>query len=201
MTDMTITYPLGSSLYVNVTNRCTNRCSFCIRNTQAGVGAGMSLWLEREPTVAEIIEDIEKHDLAEYKEIVFCGFGEPMFRVYDIIEVCKRLKEKQEVLIRINTNGHGNLIHGKDVTPLLTGRVDSVSISLNAKNAVEYQAICRSDYGEQGFDAMLDFAVKCKQYVSSVVLSVVDIMHEDDIKECEEIAERLGTGFRIRHYG
>ncbi|NLY42734.1 MAG: TIGR04100 family radical SAM protein [Clostridiaceae bacterium] len=197
---MIITYVLGKSLYVNITNRCTNCCSFCIRNTEQGVGTGVNLWLEREPTVKEIIDSIMSHDLSLYDEIVFCGYGEPMIRTYDIVEVCKEIREKSSIPIRINTNGHANMIYGKDVTPLLKGLVDTISISLNAKNAEEYQRLCHSKYGEEAFAGMLDFAVRCKEYVPEVILSVVNVISKEDIEECRKIAQRLGVKFRIRNY-
>ncbi|MGE4282556.1 MAG: TIGR04100 family radical SAM protein [Clostridia bacterium] len=197
---MVITYELGSSLYVNITNRCTNRCSFCIRNTAQGVGTGDNLWLEREPTVEEIIGDIEGHNLSKYKEIVFCGYGEPMMRTLEIVEVCKYVKKKSNLLIRINTNGHANLTYKKDITPLLEGLVDCISISLNAKNAAEYAEACQSDYGEEAYHGMLDFARKCKSYVPRVILTVVDVMSKEDIEQCREIAKDVGVNFRVRHY-
>ena len=197
---MIITYLIGNSLYVNVTNRCTNRCTFCIRNTLGGIGEGIDLWLNREPSVNEIIASIKNRDLKEYQEIVFCGYGEPIIRFYDIMEVCRSIKKDSDIPIRINTNGHANEIHGKDITPLMKGLVDTISISLNARNAEEYEKICLCDYGEQGFYIMLDFAEKSKHHVNEVILSVVDILPPDDIKECSEIAERLGVTFRVRKY-
>ncbi|HEY3425947.1 MAG TPA: TIGR04100 family radical SAM protein [Negativicutes bacterium] len=197
---MTISYELGNSLYLNITNRCTNSCSFCIRNNPDGVANEIDLWLEQEPTVDEVIEDIAKREIANYKEFVFCGYGEPMMRVYDIIKICKKLKEKYTIPIRINTNGQANLIYGKDITPLLASWVDGISISLNAKDGPTYQAICRSDFGEKSFEAMLDFAEKCKKYIPTVVLSVVDIMSAGDIQACRAIAKRIGVDFRVRHF-
>lgn len=195
---MTITYELGNSLYINITNRCTNRCSFCVRNYTTGLGDGLNLWLEREPTVDEVVVDIRKRDVSRYQEFVFCGYGEPMTRTYDLLEICKKLKESYAIPIRVNTNGHANLICGKDITPQLQGLVDCISISLNAKNARAYQEICQSDYGEKAFDALLDFTVKAKQYVPKVVLSVVNIMPREDLQACKEIALRIGVDFRIR---
>jgi radical SAM enzyme (TIGR04100 family) len=195
---MTITYELGNSLYINITNRCTNRCSFCVRNYTTGLGDGLNLWLEREPTVAEVLADIQKRDIAKYKELVFCGYGEPMIRADDVLEICKKLKENCQVPIRINTNGHANLIYGRDITPLLKGLADSISISLNAKNAQGYQKICQSEFGEKAYDAVLDFTAKVKKYVPKVILSVVDVIPAKDIEACREIARRLGADFRIR---
>ena len=195
---MTISYELGDSLYLNITNRCTNKCTFCIRNKSDGIAGETDLWLDKEPTVDEVVGDITKRDLANYKEIVFCGYGEPMMRVYDIIEICKKLKNHYTIPIRINTNGQANLIYQKDITPLLANWVDGISISLNAKDGPAYQAICQSDYGEKSFAAMLDFTEKCKQYIPNVVLSVVDVMTKADIQECSEIAKRIGVKFKVR---
>jgi radical SAM enzyme (TIGR04100 family) len=197
---MVITYELYGALYLNITNRCTNSCKFCIRNTKNGVGEGIELWLEREPSTEEIIADIEKRDMSSYKELVFCGYGEPMIRLFDILEVCKYIKNKYNIKIRINTNGQANLIYGKDITPMLKDYVDTISISLNAKNAEEYDKACRSQYGEAAFGALLDFAVKCKKYVPEVILSVVDVMGREDIEVCHEIAKKAGVNFRVRNY-
>ncbi len=196
---MTISYELGNSLYLNITNRCTNSCSFCVRNNPNGVGSEIDLWLEKEPTVEEIIEDITQREITHYQEFVFCGYGEPTMRIYDIIDICKKLKEKYTIPIRINTNGHANLIYGKDITPLLANWIDGISISLNAKDGATYQAICQSNYGEKSFDALLDFANKCKKYIPTVVLSVVDVMPKEDIEACREIAKQAGVTFKVRH--
>lgn len=197
---MTITYELGNALYLNITNRCTNNCSFCVRNSQDGLSQGVNLWLKREPTVEEVVTDIQKWDINKYQEFVFCGYGEPMMRTYDIIEICKRLKTAYGLPIRINTNGHANLICGRDITPQLTGLVDAVSISMNAKNSKEYQQICLSQYGEKAYDAMLDFAAKCRSHIPRVGLSIVDIMPKEDIQACRKIAEKIGVDFKVRHF-
>lgn len=198
---MTIAYELGNSLYVNLTNRCTNRCDFCIRNNMDGVGSGADLWLDREPTADEIFRDILSFDLDEYQEIVFCGYGEPLIRLDEIIAVARELKEvRPDMPIRINTNGQANMIHHFDVTPELAGLIDTVSISLNAKNAVEYEKICHSDFGEAAFDGLLDFAKRAKAHIPHVVLTVVDVLPEADIEACREIAKNVGVEFRVRKY-
>lgn len=122
-----------------------------------------------------------------------------MMRIHDLLQVAKKLKEKYIVPIRINTNGQANLIYGQDVTPQLAGWIDAISISLNAKDKKTYHDICFSDYGEAAFDAVLDFAGKCKQYVPTVILSVVDVMTDEDIESCRKIAQRIGVGFKVRH--
>lgn len=199
MAGMNIAYPFEGHLYINLTNRCTNKCKFCIRFTPSGVD-GIDLWLEREPTVEEIKAALIKAEFKTYNEIVFCGYGEPMLRYDAIVEVAKFIRENTAAKIRINTNGHANRAAGKDITPELEGIVDVISISLNAKNAKEYNEICVCDYGEEGFYEMLDFAKKAKRYVPKVVLSVVDTISKEDIEACRKIAEEVGVEYRVRVY-
>jgi len=195
---MTITYELENSLYINITNRCSNDCNFCVRNLRDDVNGVDNLWLEREPTVDEIIIDITNRDLTKYDEIVFCGFGEPLIRYDDVLNVADWLKENHTSLkLRINTNGHGNLIAKRNITPEFAGKFDTVSISLNAKNAAEYDKICRSEYGETAYAAVLEFAKLASEY-TQVILTVVDTMAAEDIEACREIAEKLSVGFRVR---
>jgi TatD family-associated radical SAM protein len=191
-----IAYQIGDNLYINLTNRCTNACSFCVRNSYAGVG-GYDLWLEREPSTEEILAAIG--DPKPYKEIVFCGYGEPMLRLDQILKVSRQMKA-QGKKIRINTNGHANLYHGENVVPRLKGLVDTVSISLNAPDAETYQEICKSEFGEGAFQAVLDFARECVKVIPRVILSVVDILSEEDIMKCQKIASEMGADFRLRQY-
>jgi len=193
---LTITYELGDSLYINITNRCKNRCDFCVRQNPDWIKD--NLWLEREPTAEEIIEDLKKRDLGKYKEIVYCGYGEPTEKIDELIESAKFIKSQGDYKIRINTNGLGNLIHKRDITPLFRGLIDVVSISLNAKNAKEYDVICHSVYGEEAFYALIEFAKLCKDKVGEVVFTVVDILPKEDIEECKKIAEEAGARLRVR---
>jgi len=194
---MTICYALGDSLYINLTNRCTNRCTFCVRDKDCGIG-DVNLWLEREPTKEEVIEDIKKFNPKKYKEVVFCGYGEPTLRLDVIIEAAHFIKENYNSRIRINTNGHANLVYKRDVTEELAGLIDSVSISLNAKNAKEYNEISVCAYGEEGFYALIDFAKCATKNIPEVVMSVVDVLPKEDIEECKKIAESSGAKLRVR---
>lgn len=193
---MVITYEVNDNLYVNVTNKCSNACDFCVRNLKAAFQN--DLWLEREPTSEEIVKDIFSRDLSKYKQLVFCGFGEPLEKIDTVIEVCRRVKEKSSIGIRINTNGQANKIHNYDVTSKFKDLIDSVSISLNARNAKEYDEICHSIFGEEAFDAILDFTKKCKKVVKSVQLSIVDCIPREHIDECKKIADNLGVKLKIR---
>jgi radical SAM enzyme (TIGR04100 family) len=195
---LTITYTIGDSLYVNITNRCSNRCDFCIRNNGENVGDSGSLWLEREPTADEILADILKNDLTLYKEVVFCGYGEPLIRLDAIIEVVGNLKKQQKISVRINTNGQADLIHGRPTAHELAGLIDVVSISLNTADAESYDRVCHSDYGRAAFDAVIAYAADCKKYVPSVILTVVDVISPGEIEKCRIIAQRAGVSFRVR---
>ena len=197
---MTITYRYGDNLYVNTTNRCDMHCDFCLRQMGDGVGEADSLWLTKEPTREEIWADIQQRKLSEFRELVFCGYGEPTYRLHDILWVCDQVRACSDISIRIDTNGHGSLIWDEDVTPLFQGRFDTVSISLNAKDKETYDLRCVPDY-ENGFDAMLDFARRVQKYVPRVVMSVVDCIGEEEIEACRKVCEEIGAEYRVRIYG
>lgn len=199
---MTVTYEFEDNLYVNITNRCSNDCDFCLRNNKENIYTEDSLWLEREPSVEEIKQSFLNRDMKIYKSVVFCGFGEPFERFFDCVEIAGWLKQNYPFLkIRANTNGHANLICQKDVTPYLKGKFDCISISLNAPDRDKYDKICKSVFGKEAFDALLDFAKKASKYVPEVVLSIVDKdLSEDEKKLCGEIALNCGAKLRIREY-
>ena len=149
----------------------------------------------------EVIKEFQKYDLDDFKEVVFCGFGEPTERIDDIVQVAGILKlYRRDLPIRINTNGLGNLIHDRDITPLLKGRIDTVSISLNAPDEKEYYELTRNKFGIESYSKMLEFASLCKEYVPYVVLTVVDIIGEEKIKKCQKICDELGVKLRVREF-
>ena len=190
-----ITYEINDALYINLTNRCTNNCSFCVRNHPESFG--FDLWLRKEPILEEIMADLENLEL--YNKVVFCGYGEPLVRYREVIEICRHIKQKG-VRTRINTNGQANLIWNRNIAPELIGLVDSISISLNAKNAEDYAELCRPEYGKAAYGAVLDFAKECIKYIPEVWLTVVDVISAYDIEVCRGMAEGIGAGFRVRHY-
>ena len=198
---MTIAYPYGTSHYVNVTNRCSNRCSFCVR-TQADGFYADSLWLEREPTVEEILADLIAKDPTKFDAIVFCGYGEPTERLADVLLVCRELKARFPTLpIRLNTNGQADLIAGRNTAPDFANAFDVISISLNAATPASYQAICHSRYGEAAFPALLTFAENVKQFVPSVIFSVIrGTIPDEELATCQAIADSCGVSLRIRDY-
>lgn len=192
----------GKNLYVNMTNKCPCSCTFCLRNTKKQCEDN-TLWLkEGEPSVKDVLDEFALYDLSNTPEIVFCGFGEPLERLYDVCQVVDSLKENYPALkFRVNTNGLANLIHEKDITPELKDRFDTVSISLNAPDAEEYLELTRSKFGIQSYDALKEFAVSAKKYVPSVVLTVVEkVMSPEKIDVCQKICDELGVTLRVRPF-
>lgn len=196
---MEILYKVHSGLYVNLTNRCSAACTFCLRQTMDHVGQSGSLWLPREPKAEEVIEEFKKWDLSAFTEIVFCGFGEPTCALDVLLEVAAWLKTVTDLPIRVNTNGHGSLIAGRDISGELAKWVDVVSISLNHPDPEQYQALVRSVYGAEAFPGMISFAENCVKAGLRVVMTTVDttITHEQE-QQCREICERIGAAYRIR---
>lgn len=200
MKGLTFVYAVHDNLYINLTNRCPCSCTFCIRHNGDGAYGSDSLWLEREPTCEEVLGEFDKYDMSKFSEIVFCGFGEPMERAEDVAFIGKELKKRYpDKLIRLNTNGLSDKIHGKPTAHLLKGAADIVSISLNSGNAEDYNKVTRPKWADS-FEAMLRFAEDCKKYVPKVMFTVVDVISEREISESKDISEKLGIPLRIRPY-
>lgn len=204
---MTIIYPEYNGLYINLTNRCPCACTFCIR--QKTVAAEFdnveTLWLEHEPTEEEVIAAIKEEAKLErfknYKEFVFCGYGEPTEALDVLLKVADFLKANYPLPVRINTNGLADLINKKPVAPLLAGKIDALSISLNSSNPEIYEKTVRPVFKEKAFPAMLAFAEQAKNYVPKVVLTTVETtITKEDEEECSRLCERLGVTHRIRKF-
>ena len=196
---MTILYDYEYSLYVNLTNKCPCACVFCIRKETDHVGNSDSLWLDHEPTVEEVKKEFKNFDLNKYEEIVFCGYGEPLVRINEVVEVAKYIRSISNIKIRVNTNGLSDLIHNKKTAQMLKDNIDAVSISLNAPNKVKYNEVTKPKFGEKSFEALLDFATDCKKYIKEVNFSVVDEINEKEIQESKELAESMNIPLRVRH--
>jgi len=191
-----IAYKLGNALYLNITNRCTNRCDFCIRYKAKIFHKKFPLWLDKEPTTEEILEEIG--DPNKYDEIVFCGYGEPLIRLETVKEVANALKKKG-AKIRLDTNGQANLFYGRNILPELKGLIDEISVSLNFESSGKYASVCHPMFGEKSYAAVIAFIKEAKKYIPKVIATVVDLPNIDKEK-CEKIAESLGVGFRVRPY-
>jgi TatD DNase family protein len=191
-----IAYPIRDSLYLNITNRCTNSCVFCSKFGDFVV-KGHDLRLEHEPSAAEVIHAIG--DPSDYKEIVFCGYGEPLLRLELIKEVAAWLK-RQGARIRINSDGQANLVHKRNILPELKGLIDAISISLNASTAEDYQQLCRSSFaGDSAYQGVKDFIKDAVNYIPEVTASAVSYPGVD-MGACAAVASELGVKFKAREY-
>ncbi|MFH1336611.1 MAG: TatD family hydrolase [Candidatus Zixiibacteriota bacterium] len=190
-----VAYPIRDSLYLNITNRCSNSCVFCVRNYTDFV-KGHNLRLNQEPTFSEVISAMD--GLEKYREVVFCGYGEPTIRLDLLKEVARYLKSKN-VQVRLNTNGQANLINRRNIVSELVGLIDVVSVSLNVDNSEKYDRLCKSKFGENAFGKVIDFVKECRKHQLKTIITVLD-MPEVDLKRCEKIARELGSDLRVRHY-
>ena len=188
-----IVYELHGNLYVNLTNRCDNECTFCVRERAPGVG-GYDLWLEAEPLPGEVMAAIGEP--ARYREIVFCGFGEPTRRWDDLLVVARWVK-KMGGQTRLDTNGLGTLSNGFDITEDLPGAIDRVSVSLNAPDAGTYDSICPSRFGRKAYPSIVDFIQACLRRNIETRASVVHSSGAD-MDEVRAQAVKLGIDLKIR---
>ncbi|MEW6214163.1 MAG: TatD family nuclease-associated radical SAM protein, partial [Nitrospirota bacterium] len=187
-----IAYKIRDNLYLNITNRCTNKCSFCVRFHTDYV-KGHNLRLSDEPAEEELKDAIG--DPSQYREVVFCGYGEPLLRLDLVKSVAKWIKQNKGK-VRINTNGHGNLIHGRNILPELKGIVDGISISLDAHDEETYDRICKPFY-KNAFREVIEFIREAKKYIPGVEATVVKL-DGVDIEKCRAITDGLGVKLRIR---
>ncbi|HTY13974.1 MAG TPA: TatD family nuclease-associated radical SAM protein [Candidatus Omnitrophota bacterium] len=193
-----IAYRLDNHLYLNITNRCTNACVFCIRYKSRNFHHKYKLWLEAEPSFEEIMLAIG--DPCQYTEIVFCGYGEPLIRLETVKQVAEAVKKAGKVRVRVDTNGHANLFYDRNVLPELKGLVDFMSISLNAQDEAVYDSICNSFFGKAAFGAVIDFIKEAKKYIPTVEATVVGLPNMIDVDKAKKIADDLGVPFRVRTY-
>ena len=190
-----IAYKLKNALYLNVTIRCNADCIFCDRKGEAIV-KGHNLKIEKEPDVEEVLDAIGEPK--NYEEIVFCGYGEPTIRLDVIKEVARWVKQKGG-RVRLNTDGHGNVINHRNIVPELVGIVDSVSISLNSIDPAQYGELMRLD-GVKYHSAMVEFARECVKQLPEVVMTVVGMQEIDIASAWEFVQKNIGAEFRVRPY-
>ena len=189
-------YIIGNKIYINLTNRCSNNCDFCIRHGRQGM-ADTTLWIKDEPDAEDVIGQLPQN-LEDYdSEVVFCGFGEPTYNLDTLEEVASYLHCVDKTT-RINTNGQANLIHGEDVTDVIVDSCDVINVSLNECTADKYHQHCKSIFGTAAFDEMLNFAKLCKQRGGNVIFSVVDVIGEKDVAACQKLANSLHIPLRVR---
>ncbi|RMG87130.1 MAG: YchF/TatD family DNA exonuclease [Candidatus Dadabacteria bacterium] len=193
-----VAYPIRRSLYLNVTNRCTNRCAFCPKH-RAPIVKGHDLALTHEPSAEEVLAAVEaRGGPGAWDEVVFCGFGEPLLRLDLVKEVARELRRRGARRIRVNTDGLASAVHGRNVPAELAGLVDAVSVSLNAPDAETYERLCRPGI-EGAYEAVLGFLREAREHIGEVTASVVAVPGLD-LEACRRRAEELGVRFRVRPY-
>lgn len=196
---MVILYEVYNNLYINLTNKCPCACTFCLRQSRESMDDSGPLWLEHMPSFEEVRAEFARFDVQKYEEIVFCGFGEPTEALDVLLETAKYIRAHYDRPIRLNTNGLGSLVNGKNIAPLFEGLIDTVSISLNTPNAGRYHELVRSKFGDQSFDAMLTFARECTKYVPRVVMTTVSTtLTAEEEEQCRAICADIGAVYRIR---
>lgn len=198
-----LVYTLDGKIYINLTNRCTNDCIFCLRKDKSDV-KGQQLWLDDENSTAkDVIEQFEKiYPETPSKEIIFCGYGEPMLKLEELKEVAKYIKQKlPSSKIRVNTNGHANFVYKKNVVPELKGLVDEFSVSLNGATKEEYNELSQPKF-DGAYEEVKKFIKACANAEISVVASVVEGYkgRHLDLEKCEQIAKNFGAKFRVREW-
>lgn len=195
-----LVYELDKKIYINLTNRCTNDCIFCLRNDKDDV-CGQKLWLDSEDlTTEDVIEQLKNFELSS--EVIFCGYGEPMLKFEILRQVAKYIKENfPNIKIRINTNGHANFVYKKNIVPELVGLIDEISVSLNGTTSEEYDEFSQPKFNG-AYDEVKSFIKACSDAGITTVASVVDGYKGKrlDIQKCEQIANELGAKLRVREW-
>ena len=201
-----LVYELDGKIYINLTNKCTNDCIFCLRKDKDDV-KGQTLWLDDENSgVNDVVEQYEKILLQkpdnDNSEVIFCGYGEPLLKLEVLKEVAKYIKEKYpQTKIRINTNGHANYVYKRDIVPELKGLIDTISVSLNGDSSSEYDELSQPVF-EGAYDEVKKFIKSCADNGFETVASVVEGYkgRHLNLDKCEQIATDLGAKFRVREW-
>lgn len=192
-----LVYELDNKVYINLTNRCTNDCIFCLRNDKADV-CGKNMWLENEDfTASDVIDQLKPSS-----EIIFCGYGEPTLKLDILKEVAKYIKDNYpDTKIRLNTNGHANFIHKRNIAPELKGLIDEISVSLNAPTPEQYNELSQPKFSN-AYDEVLDFIKKSSQAGIETTASVVEGYKglNLDLETCKKIAAEHGAPLRVREW-
>lgn len=196
----TLVYSLEGKTYINLTNRCTNNCIFCLRQDKNDV-CGQDMWLDNEDfSVEDVISQLKNFDISG--EVIFCGYGEPLLKLEILKEVAKYIKQNSpNTKIRINTNGHANFVYKRNIIPELKGLIDKISVSLNASTSEEYNELSQPKF-ENAYDEVKKFIKCCSQAGIQTDASIVDGYkgRRLDIEKCKQIANDLGANLRVREW-
>ena len=195
---MTIVYEVGNNLYVNLTNKCPCSCTFCIRNNRDGAYGSDSLWLEHDPSDQEIIQALKEHNFKNYKEIVFCGYGEPTERLDCLTAAASFIKKNDGPPTKPEEKTAYQMYYdfNEKISKITSHRI----LAINRGEKEEYLKVTRPSFGDKSFEAMQRFAIDCKKYVKTVIFTVVDVIGSEEITAAQEIADKLGIPLRVRKY-
>ncbi|MGB2579757.1 TatD family-associated radical SAM protein [Elusimicrobium simillimum] len=206
--DISIVYRFKNSLYINLTNRCPNLCSFCIKTKWAMQFGGYNLNLAgKEPSAKEVLDLIYAGlKEAPAEQIVFCGYGESTMRLPEMLEICDTLHADMasgripNMITRLNTVGLGSHIWGRNIVPELKGRINQIYISLNTADPGQWvKLVCPAKGYEDGFNSVVQFIKDCVGNFDRVVVSTVGGLGVDTAK-MEQFVEDLGAEFYIREF-
>ena len=205
--------PNPKTVYVNLTNACTNACVFCLREQKDDV-CGAEMWHDDNYTLEDVIEQFKgfltphpnplpkERELISPQNVVFCGYGEPFLKKDMMKKFAQYLRENYpEIKIRVNTNGHANAIYKTNVAEEFKELLDEASVSLNSDNSEQYNEICQPKI-ENAYEAVKDFLKCCKNAGIKTYASIVTGFDEREInvENCEKIANELGAEFRNREF-
>ncbi len=201
-----LVYELDGKIYINLTNKCTNDCIFCLRKDKDDV-KGQQLWLDNENSTADdVVAQYEKILLSnpqnDNSEVIFCGYGEPLLKLDVLKKVAKYIKQNYpKTKIRINTNGHANYVYKRNIIPELKGLIDTISVSLNGESSEEYNKLSQPVF-ENAYDEVKKFIKSCSENGFETVASVVEGYkgRHLNLEKCEKIATELGAKFRVREW-
>ena len=201
-----LVYELEGKIYINLTNKCTNDCIFCLRKDKDDV-KGQELWLDDENSgvndvVAQYEDILGQKPHNDNSEVIFCGYGEPLLKLDVLKEFAKYIKNNYpNTKIRINTNGHANYIYKRDIVPELKGLIDTISVSLNAESAEEYDELSQPVF-ENAYEEVKKFIKSCSNNGFETIASVVEGYkgRHLNLEKCEKIASDLGAKFRVREW-
>lgn len=198
-----LVYELDGKIYINLTNKCTNDCIFCLRKDKGDV-KGQELWLDDENSTAQDVikqfDEIKLHNNSN--EVIFCGYGEPLLKLDVLKDVAKYIKTNYpNTKIRINTNGHANYVYKRDIVPELKGLIDTISVSLNGESSIEYYELSQPVF-EGAYEEVKKFIKSCSDNGIETVASVVEGYkgRHLNLEKCEQIASDLGAKFRVREW-
>ena len=197
----TLVYLLDNKVYINLTNRCTNKCIFCLRQDKPDV-CGQEMWLDSENfTAKDVIEQLKPH-LNNQSEITFCGYGEPTLKLDILKKVAKYIKDNYpQIKTRLNTNGHANFVYKRNIVPELNGLIDVISVSLNAADEKEYNELSKPNF-DNAYEEVKKFIKSCADCGIETVATVVEGYKgcHLDLEKCEQIAHNLSAKFRVREW-